>query len=56
MADDANHDDLFDEPSAIAAADCRGAEDIEAGRIVEHDAILHWLAGWGRHRPLVPTS
>lgn len=54
MAEPNDPIDLFDETAAIAAIDLRASADIAAGRLLSHDAVMHWLAGWGRDRPLMP--
>ena len=54
MATPSDPTDLFDEPAAIAAIDRRAEADIAAGRLLSHEAVLHWLGGWGRDRPLLP--
>jgi predicted transcriptional regulator len=40
---------IFDEidPAAEAAADARAEADWKAGRVVGHEAVVHWLRSWG---------
>jgi predicted transcriptional regulator len=40
---------IFDEADAAAdaAADAEGLADIEAGRVISHDAMKAWLLSWG---------
>jgi predicted transcriptional regulator len=40
---------IFDEidPAAEAAADARAEADWKAGRVVSHEAVVHWLRSWG---------
>lgn len=45
---------LFDESddTAEAAADARADADVEAGRLIGHDAVKRWVASWGSDKPL----
>lgn len=45
---------LFDsvDPEAEAAADARAEADVEAGRLVGHDAVKRWVRSWGTDEPL----
>jgi predicted transcriptional regulator len=47
---------IFDEidPDAEAAADAEGLADIEAGRIISHEAMKAWLLSWGTPDELPP--
>ncbi|MDQ2892815.1 MAG: antitoxin [Pseudomonadota bacterium] len=47
---------LFDDAGLIIAIDRRAAADIAAGRLLSHEAVLHWLSGWGHDRPPVPLT
>jgi predicted transcriptional regulator len=40
---------IFDttDPEADAAADARAEADIEAGRVISHEAMTRWLQSWG---------
>jgi predicted transcriptional regulator len=40
---------MFDavDPPAEAAADARAEADVEAGRLVSHEAMTRWLQSWG---------
>ncbi|MBV9931761.1 MAG: CopG family transcriptional regulator [Alphaproteobacteria bacterium] len=44
---------LFDaaDPNAEAEADARADADVEAGRLISHDAVRRWLSSWGTGRP-----
>ncbi|MFO0411802.1 MAG: CopG family transcriptional regulator [bacterium] len=50
----------FEEISAddaeLDAATLRGLADIEAGRVVSHEAVLRWLLSWGTDNPLPPPK
>ena len=63
MAHPAPHDDdeepgIFDIPDdeADEAATLRGLADIEAGRIISHEAMKRWLLSWGADNPLPPPK
>ena len=45
---------VFDAEDAAAdeAATLRGLEDIEAGRVVSHEAVLRWVRSWSTPNPL----
>lgn len=38
---------LFDSPEAEAKAEARAEADVQAGRVISHDAVRRWLASWG---------
>jgi len=38
---------VFDDAAAIAGLDRRADADIAAGRLLDHDAVMHWLDSWG---------
>ncbi|TPG15719.1 CopG family transcriptional regulator [Sphingomonas oligophenolica] len=42
---------MFDDAALIAAIDRRAAADIAAGRLLSHEAVLHWLSSWGHDIP-----
>jgi len=51
----------FDEESAVfdaesdaadEAATLRGLADVEAGRVVSHEAVLRWVKSWSSPNPL----
>jgi predicted transcriptional regulator len=63
MAHPAPHDDdeepgVFDIPDdeADEAATLRGLADIEAGRVISHDAMKRWLLSWVTDNPLPPPK
>ena len=39
---------------AEAAADARAEADIEAGRVISHDAMKRWLLSWGAQNESAP--
>ena len=43
-------DDELDE------ADLRALADIEAGRVVSHEAVVRWLKSWGAENELPPPE
>jgi predicted transcriptional regulator len=45
---------IFDEPNdaAEADADARAEADIEAGRVVSHEAVSLWLSSWANGKPM----
>ena len=48
---------LFDETEAEAeAADAEGLADIEAGRVIGHEAMKAWLLSWGTPDELPPPN
>jgi len=49
---------VFDseDEAALDAATLRGLADIEAGRVVSHEAVKRWLLSWGTHKPLPPPK
>ena len=42
--------------AAFDAATERGLADIEAGRVVSHEAVKRWLLSWGTDNPLPPPK
>lgn len=42
--------------AALDAATLRGLADIEAGRVVGHEAVKSWLLTWGTDKPLPPPK
>jgi predicted transcriptional regulator len=42
--------------AADAAAIAEGLADIEAGRVVSHDAMKRWLLSWGTSNELPPPD
>lgn len=40
------------DPAAEAAADARADADVNAGRLVGHEAVKRWIASWGSDKPL----
>jgi predicted transcriptional regulator len=48
---------LFDETAAEAeAADAEGLADLEAGRVISHEAMKAWLLSWGTPDELPPPN
>jgi predicted transcriptional regulator len=48
---------LFDETeSEASAADSEGIADIEAGRVISHEAMKAWLLSWGKPGELPPPE
>jgi predicted transcriptional regulator len=48
---------LFDETTAEAeAADAEGLADLEAGRVISHEAMKRWLLSWGTPDELPPPK
>jgi len=49
---------IFDEvdQAAIEAAEAQGLDDIEAGRVISHDAMKRWLQSWGTNNELPPPQ
>ena len=49
---------IFDEVDVDAdmAADAEGLADLEAGRVIGHDAMKAWLLSWGTAEELPPPS
>jgi len=49
---------IFDEIDQAAedAADAEGLADIEAGRVISHDAMKRWLLSWGTPDELPPPA
>ncbi len=47
---------LFDDPdlAAEALADARALADLEAGRVISHEAMKAWLLSWGKPGELPP--
>jgi predicted transcriptional regulator len=47
---------IFDEidAEADASADAEGLADIEAGRVISHEAMKAWLLSWGTPDELPP--
>lgn len=45
---------LFDQtdPAAEAAADVRADADVQAGRVISHEAVKRWIGSWGSDKPL----
>ena len=41
-------------PRAEAEAEARGLDDLAAGRVISHDAVVKWLKSWGTAKRL-PT-
>ena len=42
----------MDDPVAEAAADARAEADVQAGRLIGHNAVKRWIASWGSAKPL----
>ena len=38
---------LFDSPEAEARSEARAEADVEAGRLISHNAVRRWLSSWG---------
>ena len=38
---------LFGAPDAEAKADARAEADVQAGRLISHEAVRRWLVSWG---------
>lgn len=51
---------IFDDESESAAADeaaiAEGLADIEAGRVISHQAMKRWLQSWGTNNELPPPG
>jgi predicted transcriptional regulator len=48
---------LFEETEAeAAAADAEGLADVEAGRVISHEAMKAWLLSWGKPDELPPPE
>ena len=49
---------IFDEidEAAEAEADARAEADVQAGRIISHEAMKTWLLSWGRADELPPPE
>lgn len=49
---------IFDEIDVDAdrAADAEGLADLDAGRVVSHDAMKAWLLSWGTAEELPPPQ
>ena len=49
---------IFDEidVEAEAAADAEALADLEAGRVISHEAMVRWLASWGTPDELPPPA
>ncbi|MBO9559652.1 MAG: CopG family transcriptional regulator [Caulobacter sp.] len=49
---------LFDEIDIDAdmAADAEGLADLDAGRVISHEAMKAWLLSWGTAEELPPPS
>jgi predicted transcriptional regulator len=41
-----------DHPVAEAAADARAEADVNAGRLISHEAVKRWISPWSSARPL----
>jgi predicted transcriptional regulator len=46
----------FEDEAAIEASLERGLADVEAGRVISHEAMKHWLQSWGTDTPLPPPK
>lgn len=42
----------FEDEAADEAATLRGLADIEAGRVVSHEAVMRWVKSWSSSNPL----
>jgi predicted transcriptional regulator len=49
---------IFDEidTDADIAADAEGLADLDAGRVISHEAMKAWLQSWGTPEELPPPS
>mgnify|MGYP000510091379 CR=1 FL=1 len=49
---------IFDEVDTDAdmAADAEGLADLDAGRVISHEAMKAWLLSWGTAEELPPPS
>lgn len=49
---------IFDEVDQAAedAADAEALADLDAGRVVSHDAMTRWLSSWGTPDELPPPN
>jgi len=43
---------LFDSPDAEAKSEARAEADVEAGRLISHEAVRRWLSSWGTPKRL----
>ena len=45
---------IFDEANDVAEADAdaRAEADIEAGRVLSHEAVSLWLSSWANGKPM----
>ena len=43
---------LFDSPEAEARSEARAEADVEAGRLLSHETVRHWLLSWGSEQRL----
>ena len=45
-----------EDEAELEAATLRGLADLEAGRVVSHEAVKRWLLSWGTDKPLPPPK
>ena len=45
-------EDVSADEAELDAATLRGLADIEAGRVVSHEAVLRWVKSWSSPNPL----
>jgi len=45
-------EDVSADEAQLDAATLRGLADIEAGRVVSHEAVLRWVKSWSSPNPL----
>ncbi len=38
---------LLDSPEAEARSEARAEADVQAGRLISHEAVRRWLSSWG---------
>ncbi len=49
-------EEISTDDAELDAATLRGLADIEAGRVVSHEAVLRWVKSWGAADELPPPK
>ena len=48
--------DFADEAAELDAREQKAMADIDAGRIITHEAVVRWLKSWGTENELPPPK
>ncbi|MBL8771259.1 MAG: CopG family transcriptional regulator [Phenylobacterium sp.] len=46
----------IEDDAAVEASTLRGIADLEAGRVISHEAVMRWLLSWGTPDELPPPK